>query len=391
MDTEHSKIKKRKSRVDWQVSVLTAAIVIVSCSLIFFINYRLSYNNMIDELQSRASTIRDTLEDEMIREMFTELNVREDDQSELYQIAKDKMEDIRKVTSVRYLYTAKKTTDGDFIYLVDGLPSDNDDFRYIGDLIEPECIPDLQRALNGETVLPNEINHTTWGNVFISYFPIVEDDEIAGVLGIEFDANRQYATFRTMRIVTPLVILAACFVAAFIAIKLFKRISNPTYQDLANTDFLTGLKNRNALEVDLSNFEFAGEYPFSVLMLDLDGLKQVNDNYGHSAGDQYIKRCCDIIRSCIPDDSAVYRMGGDEFIVILKNYTPDYLKDMVHTMVHKVKEENEKQAYLFSISIGYAVYDTTVDKNVLDTIKRADSSMYEYKKKHKISNSDKDV
>ena len=84
-------------------------------------------------------------------------------------------------------------------------------------------------------------------------------------------------------------------------------------------------------------------------------------------------------------------MGGDEFIVILKNYTPDYLKDMVHTMVHKVKEENEKQAYLFSISIGYAVYDTTVDKNVLDTIKRADSSMYEYKKKHKISNSDKDV
>ena len=205
MDTEHSKIKKHK------VSVLTAAIVIVSCSLIFFINYRLSYNNMIDELQSRASTIRDTLEDEMIREMFTELNVREDDQSELYQIAKDKMEDIRKVTSVRYLYTAKKTTDGDFIYLVDGLPSDNDDFRYIGDLIEPECIPDLQRALNGETVLPNEINHTTWGNVFISYFPIVEDDEIAGVLGIEFDANRQYATFRTMRIVTPLVILAACF------------------------------------------------------------------------------------------------------------------------------------------------------------------------------------
>ena len=96
-------------------------------------------------------------------------------------------------------------------------------------------------------------------------------------------------------------------------------------------------------------------------------MKQVNDNYGpHSAGDQYIKRCCDIIRSCIPDDSAVYRMGGDEFIVILK--MPDYLKDMVHIMVHKVKEEM-KTGISFSISIGYAVYDTTVDKNILDTIK----------------------
>lgn len=66
---------------------------------------------MIDELQSRASTIRDTLEDEMIREMFTELNVREDDQSELYQIAKDKMEDIRKVTvCVIYIRRRKQQT-----------------------------------------------------------------------------------------------------------------------------------------------------------------------------------------------------------------------------------------------------------------------------------------
>lgn len=379
------KINKHKNRVDWQVSILTAAIVIVSCSLIFLINYQISYNNMISILQTRASTIRDYLEDELTSEMFSELNVRSDDESELYQIAKNKLENIRKVTSVRYLYTAKKTADGDFIYLVDGLPSDSEDFRYVGDLIEPECIPDLQEALDGNTVLPNVITHTTWGNVFISYFPIRENNQIVGVLGIEFDANHQYESFKTMRIITPIVILLACIIAAFIATKQFKRISNPTYKDLANTDFLTGLKNRNALEVDLNNLELSlDKQRLSVMMLDLDGLKQVNDTYGHSMGDQYIKRCCDIIRSCIPDDSMIYRMGGDEFIVMLRGYDESACNSMIHAILNKVKKENEYQEYSLGISIGSAYYSDE-DNTIMDMIKRADQSMYEFKKLHKIN------
>lgn len=382
------KLNKHKNRVDWQVSILTAAIVIVSCSLIFIINYQLSYRNMISILQTRASTIRDYLEDELTSEMFTELNVRNDDESELYQIAKNKLENIRKVTSVRYLYTAKKTTAGDFIYLVDGLPSDSEDFRYVGDLIEPECIPDLQKALDGNTVLPDEINHTTWGNVFISYFPIRENNQIVGVLGIEFDANEQYESFKTMRIITPIVILLACIVAAFIATKQFKRISNPTYKDLANTDFLTGLKNRNALSVDLNNIELSRDkQSLSIMMLDLDGLKQVNDNYGHTIGDQYIKRCCELIRSCIPKDSTIYRMGGDEFIVVLQGYNETDIDAMIHEIIHKTKKENEKQIYTFSISIGSAHYNNE-DRTIMDTIKRADKIMYEFKKLHKINQRD---
>lgn len=385
------KLKKHKNRVDWQVSILTAAIVIVSCSLIFIINYQLSYHNMIVTLQTRASTIRDYLEDELTSEMFSELNVMSDDESELYKIAKDKLENIRKVTSVRYLYTAKKTAEGDFIYLVDGLPSDSEDFRYVGDLIEPECIPDLQKALDGNTVLPDVINHTTWGNVFISYFPIRENNEIVGVLGIEFDANHQYESFKAMRIITPVVILLACIIAAFIATKQFKRISNPTYKDLANTDFLTGLKNRNALTVDLNNIELSKDkQSICVMMLDLDGLKYVNDTYGHSIGDQYIKRCCELIHSCIPEDSTIYRMGGDEFIVVLQGYNETDMNAMIHAILNKVKKENENQIYTFSISIGSAYYNDE-DTTIMDTIKRADKVMYEYKKMHKSNQKDESV
>lgn len=379
------KFKKHKNRVDWQVSILTAAIVIVSCTLIFILNYRLSYENMISMLQTRASTIRDYLEDELTTEMFSELNVRADDDSELYQIAKQKLENIRRVTSVRYLYTAKKTDDGNFIYLVDGLPSDSEDFRYVGDLIEPECIPDLQQALDGNTVLPDEINHTTWGNVFISYFPIREDNQIVGVLGIEFDANEQYESFKTMRVITPLVILFTCIIAAFIATKLFKRISNPTYKDLANTDFLTGLKNRNALEVDINNIELSRNIEsLCVMMLDLDGLKQVNDQYGHPMGDQYIEQCSKLLRSCIPNDSTIYRMGGDEFVVVLQGYNEADVDEIIHTILKKVKKENDNQVYTFSISIGSAYYNSE-DSSIMDTIKRADQSMYEFKKLHKIN------
>lgn len=70
--------------------------------------------------------------------------------------------------------------------MVDGLPEDADDFRYPGDAIEPEIQSELERALSGETVLPEKILDTDWGNIFIAYYPLYnESGEVIGALGIE--------------------------------------------------------------------------------------------------------------------------------------------------------------------------------------------------------------
>lgn len=123
------KKQKKLSRVDIQAFILTAVMVVLSCVLIFSINYTLSYKDMIDSLQDRALGIYDYLEDNLDQESFRSLNAKSDMQSEEYREMKKMFKNIKSAAGVRYLYTAKRNDLGEYIYLVDGLPSESEDFR----------------------------------------------------------------------------------------------------------------------------------------------------------------------------------------------------------------------------------------------------------------------
>ena len=374
--------KKKFNRVDVQVFIMTIVIVVISCSLIFLINYGLSYNNMIMDLKHRSTNLHDYLEKYLDADMFSELNVKEDDGLILYQNSRLRLEGARNAAGVRYLYTAKVTDKGQFIYLVDGLPTDSPDFRYVGDPIEAECIPDMKRALSGETVFPNEINKTTWGPVFISYFPMHDGDKVIGVLGIEFDATSQYNTYRLMKITTPIVLLLSCIAAAVVAVLMFRRISNPLYKDLSNTDMLTGLKNRNAFEVDLHNWDqFEGKKDLAFLSFDLDRLKDVNDIYGHAKGDEYLILGSSIIGEALYGKYVLYRIGGDEFVAVIQNGKPEEVDGMFREIGVMAEQESKNQGFEVSISSGYAFYDPEQDKKLADTLRRSDAWMYRNKRK----------
>ena len=97
--------------------------------------------------------------------------------------------------------------DGEFVYLIDCLDQSEPDFRYPGDLIEHEIYPDMQRALDGQKVLPDRIKDTEWGKIFITYMPIYDGEQVLGVVGIEFEAGHQYDTYRSLRLLLPLFIL----------------------------------------------------------------------------------------------------------------------------------------------------------------------------------------
>lgn len=376
--------KKKYSRVDIQVSFLTAAIVIVACYLIFFVNYYFSYTSMIDDLQDRALRLHSYLERLLDNETFHILDEREDEDTETYLYAREIMERAKEVTGVRYFYTAKMIKDGTFIYLVDGLDSSSPDFRHIGDPIEPECIPDMERALTGSVVLPERISRTSWGPVFIVYFPMHEENEVIGVVGMEFDAGNQYSNFRRMAIVTPVIIVFFCLVSSFIAIRWFRRISNPSFQDLATIDFLTGLKNRNSFEVNLDNLDVKkNREGICIISIDLDDLKTVNDTYGHPAGDEYIILGAKIIGEMISFPDILYRIGGDEFCIILMKKNQKEVEDLMNAVWKRAEEETKSCQYPVGISMGYAIFDNQMDKSLYDTLKRADVQMYLYKRKKK--------
>lgn len=374
--------KNSLNRVDLQVCIIINVIVGLSFVAVYCFNYILTYNDMIHALRERSDSIYSYVEKKVDKDTFYDINTREDMEKDSYKIMKNVFHNTKSATGVMYLYTVKKNADGDFIYIVDGLDSGSSDFRYPGDLIEKETVPELERAFLDEKVYPKDIKKTPWGYIFVSYYPIHDNGQVVGVIGIEFEAGHQATTFRIVSIGTPVIGVAFALIAALISTRLFRRISNPKYKDFANTDYLTNLKNRNAFELDIGNLKTKPHdwKNCGMFVVDLNNLKIINDTYGHQAGDDYIMQCGAVLTSCLPDCDYIYRIGGDEFVAILYNTTQETLSQLERVMYETAKNTIISINIPLSMAIGYTMYDENIDSNILDTYRRADQHMYNQKK-----------
>ena len=155
-----------------------------------------------------------------------------------------------------------------------------------------------------------------------------------------------------------------------------------TLGNLALRDEMTNVGNKAAFTSQITDIRDDDEY--GIVLMDANNLKMINDNYGHDAGDEYIKGCCDILCSVF-SHSPVFRIGGDEFAVILKGR--DYNER--HELVDKIRARFEETwaaneddpVHRYSASIGIA--DSTSCRSPRETIKTADDNMYEDKKAFK--------
>jgi diguanylate cyclase (GGDEF)-like protein len=117
-------------------------------------------------------------------------------------------------------------------------------------------------------------------------------------------------------------------------------------------------------------------------MCDIDGLKVVNDTHGHDKGNEYITLCHDIIRSSVHADDFIFRLGGDEFLVIMSNTEQRIVQERVLTIEAKMQEI--KKEYNTSISLGSATA-TELPIDYLQLISDADQDMYKKKRQRKNS------
>ncbi len=146
---------------------------------------------------------------------------------------------------------------------------------------------------------------------------------------------------------------------------------------LAMVDDLTGLHNRrkinDLLKTYVEDFKRYGRQ-FSVIMLDVDGLKRINDTYGHDAGDEVLRRMVRVLRSNVRETDQVARWGGDEFFVFYPDTGEEQVRKLARRLalaVHKVKFGD---IGLVTFSLGTA---TVQPQDTADTLwKRADKAMY---------------
>ena len=152
------------------------------------------------------------------------------------------------------------------------------------------------------------------------------------------------------------------------------------FQILARTDSLTGIYNRYGF--DESAEKMMDKNPkghFVAALLDLDDFKFINDIYGHAYGDKALKSLADSMKTFFPSDALLGRNGGDEFCILLQNYTCEDAKELLQqftglpkTFSYKGKEQS------FNISLGYAEYPTFAASRS-QLMRCADAALYEIK------------
>ncbi len=381
-----SKMSKKKSvmqRVDIQVALFVTILVVLSSLIVFFFAYTQSYKQMISSLATRVNSIAEYVDKRIPASVFIEITDEADMLTQAYQEGQLLLSEIREISCAQYLYTATKNKDGKLIYHIDGLSMDNNDFRKPGDLIEPDFQKDLATALSGTVVMPGVIMNTEWGDVFVAYYPLHSNGEkgaVIGALGIEFPANREYKAFQQIRYMTPFVILLTCILAFFTSKVLFRRISNPHFKDLANTDSLTGLKNRNAYDLDIENFIQSKKIKsYALLLADLNSLKIVNDQLGHKMGDDYIKILANALKAQENEHHISYRIGGDEFATFFFNPTEKEVTDFIANIKQHL-EQSKAIIPFCSVSVGYAISDKLDHTTWATTQIDADIELYRDKK-----------
>ena len=125
----------------------------------------------------------------------------------------------------------------------------------------------------------------------------------------------------------------------------------------------------------------------ALLMMDCNGLKQINDRYGHEKGDLYLRASCALICDTFPH-SPVFRLGGDEFAVVLQAAPFRERDGLLRAFDERAAEANAAARQPWEqirIAKGLAVYDPALDHSLDDTLHRADEIMYEDKRRSKAA------
>ncbi|HTR00679.1 MAG TPA: GGDEF domain-containing protein [Candidatus Acidoferrum sp.] len=161
--------------------------------------------------------------------------------------------------------------------------------------------------------------------------------------------------------------------------------SKSALKTLAETDELTGLLNKRSLELMLkvsSELAVAGGYPLTVLMIDIDNLKPVNDRHGHLTGNTLLVTVARALRSGLRASDIICRYGGDEFIAILPNCPADKALEAAERLrkaVANTSFDANGHRITTTVSVGLATYPTNVD-DVSTLVAKADTSLFACKR-----------
>ena len=233
-----------------------------------------------------------------------------------------------------------------------------------------------------ETMCYVPLQDTGWEFAVLIHESVILD-QIRGISEKNLATNRKQIVFTLVAVL----ILAAALLLELRALSKDRldaeKETRKTFQNLANTDSMTGVRNNHAyseyeraLNRKIQNGEIQD---LAVVVCDINGLKHTNDTLGHAAGDKLIKDACALICENFIH-GAVFRVGGDEFVVVLQEKGYDTMKKTIRALNNKIEANITENGVV--VSVGYSVLEEG-DHQVRDVFIRADKMMYARKQELK--------
>lgn len=207
------------------------------------------------------------------------------------------------------------------------------------------------------------------------FVPLYDNDgKIMGILGSDnYDKDSGFNVKRLLKEVSYFLS------SKMIAYRLMKRLNI-----MSNRDELTGLLNRHGFRSEMDRYLMAHpDDPFTMVLIDVDDFKIINDMYGHAAGDEVLVNLADDLNAIFEDRAIIARSGGDEISVAVKKCTAEEAEPMIKElskMEHTFSVDDN--SYNFRLSIGYSEYPAQADDLSL-LLKQADAALYSVKSQGK--------
>ena len=201
--------------------------------------------------------------------------------------------------------------------------------------------------------------------------PLKVEDRVIGAMAVQNYTNPNLYSKKNIKLLE--------FISSQAATAIERKQTEEKIKYLSFHDSLTGLYNRAYFEEELERYNFPRYYPLSIVMLDVNGLKVINDTFGHYEGDRLLQHLSQVLTSVSRQGDILARIGGDEFAILLPSTTFEQAHGFCERIKKACQQDKIKPIYLrLNISLGQATQEGEYkDTNTL--LKEADRKMYQDK------------
>ncbi|GLC29318.1 hypothetical protein bsdE14_07280 [Clostridium omnivorum] len=263
-------------------------------------------------------------------------------------------------------------------------------------LLEGKDVWSFQDKKDGSYIVQNQIKIGNSGGGYLTYWWTVPNSDTiaqkityqevdpnwkwvicAGTYMSDFNKGSNKILKSMIIVLIVLIIIGGLLVLAILKNIAAEKEMKEELEYLSYHDQLTGLYNRRFFEEQLIRVDVEKNLPLTIVMADVNGLKLVNDSFGHATGDELLKKVAQVMEKGFRKDHIIARLSGDEFVVLLPK-TGIMETEKIIKNVKALASEGKVGTVDISISFGYQTMDNK-EENIQDILKKAEDYMYKKK------------